>query len=283
MSAPNTGPVLYERAGDLALITLNRPDRRNAQDADMTYALDGCFYRFSRDDEARVAVLRGAGPHFSAGHDVNDEPWDHAHDPVSLWGHPQGRPGAEWLMSYEQDAFLGMCRRWREVPKPVIAMVQGGCIGGALALVWACDLIVASSAAFFADPVVRLGCPGIEFFCHPWALGSRFAREFLFLGDRISAQRAYELGMVNRVVDGDALEEETLAIAARIAQMPAFGLTLTKMAINQAEDAMGMKQGIDAAFSLHQLAHAHNINLTGGEPILVGLEELRAGVRSNAS
>ena len=207
--------VVYERRGELALITLNRPDRRNAQDAEMTYALDACFYRFSRDDEAHVAVLRGAGPHFSAGHDVTDQPWDHEHDPVSLWGHPHGKPGAEWLMAYEQDAFVGMCRRWREVPKPVIAMVQGACIGGALALAWACDLIMASSDAFFADPVVRLGCPGIEFFCHPWALGSRFSREFLFLGERISAQRAYELGMVNRVFDRDALEAETLAIAAR--------------------------------------------------------------------
>ena len=274
--------VVYERRGELALITLNRPDRRNAQDAEMTYALDACFYRFSRDDEAHVAVLRGAGPHFSAGHDVTDQPWDHEHDPVSLWGHPHGKPGAEWLMAYEQDAFVGMCRRWREVPKPVIAMVQGACIGGALALAWACDLIMASSDAFFADPVVRLGCPGIEFFCHPWALGSRFSREFLFLGERISAQRAYELGMVNRVFDRDALEAETLAIVARIAQMPAFGLTLTKMAVNQAEDAMGMKQGIDAAFSLHQLAHAHNINLTGGSPMLGGLADLRSEVRSDA-
>ncbi|WP_416210176.1 enoyl-CoA hydratase [Frankia sp. Cr1] len=275
--------VSYERRGAVALITLNRPDRRNAQGADMTYALDGCFYRFSRDNEARVAVLRGAGPHFSAGHDVHDVPQDHDHDPVSLWGHPHGKPGAEWIMAYEQDAFLGMCRRWREVPKPVIAMVHGACVGGALALAWACDLIIASSDAFFADPVVRLGCPGIEFFCHPWALGSRFAREFLFLGERISAQRAYEVGMVNRVFDAAELEEQTLAIAARIAAMPSFGLTLAKMAVNQAEDAMGMKQGIDAAFSLHQLAHAHNINMTGGSPMLVGLDDLRSTGGDRAS
>ena len=89
--------------------------------------------------------------------------------------------------------------------------------------------------------------------------------------------------MVNRVFDAAELEEQTLAIAARIATMPSFGLTLTKLAINQAEDAMGLKQGIDAAFSLHQLAHAHNINLTGGNPMLVGLDDLRSTGGSRAS
>ena len=98
------------------------------------------------------------------------------------------------------EVYLGMCRRWRELPKPTIAMVQGACIAGGLMLAWVCDLIVASDDAFFADPVVRMGIPGVEYFAHPWVLGPRFAKEMLFTGDRFSAQRAYELGMVSRVV-----------------------------------------------------------------------------------
>ena len=93
-----------------------------------------------------------------------------------------------------------MCRRWREIPKPVIAMVQGACIAGGLMLAFVCDLIVASEDAFFADPVVRMGIPGVEYFAHPWVLGPRAAKEILFTGDRFTAQRAYEWGMVNRVV-----------------------------------------------------------------------------------
>ena len=85
-----------------------------------------------------------------------------------------------------------------QIPKPTIAMVHGACIGGALILAWACDLIIASDDTFFADPVVQMGMPGIEYFAHPWQMGSRFAKEFLFLGERIGASRAHELGMVNR-------------------------------------------------------------------------------------
>src|SRR5690606_6146455 len=100
-------------------------------------------------------------------------------------------------------------RRWREVPKPTIAMVQGACVAGGLMLAWVCDLIVASDDAFFADPVVRMGIPGVEYFAHPYELNPRIAKEFLFLGERMSAERAYQMGMLNRVVSRDQLEEET--------------------------------------------------------------------------
>jgi enoyl-CoA hydratase len=161
-------------------------------------------------------------------------------------------------MAREQEVYLGMCRRWRELPKPMIAMVQGACIAGALMLAWSCDLIIASDDAFFVDPVVRMGIPGVEYFAHPWVMGPRFAKEFLFTGERFSAERALSLGMVNRVVPGDELETAALALAERIAEMPTLGLALTKMAVNQAEDLMGLRAGIDAAFGLHHAAHAHN-------------------------
>lgn len=161
----------------------------------------------------------------------------------------------------------------------MIAMVQGACIAGGLMLAWSCDFIVASDDAFFSDPVVRMGIPGVEFFAHPWVMNPRAAREFLYTGDRVTARRAHELGMVNHVVPRDELEGTTLAIAGRIAEMPGFGLALTKKAINQAEDLQGMRAGMDSAFGLHHAAHAHNAEV-GGDP-LAGMDA--RGMRDSAT
>jgi enoyl-CoA hydratase len=158
----------------------------------------------------------------------------------------------------EQELYLGMCRRWRELPKPTVAMVQGACVAGGLMLAWACDLIIAADDAFFADPVVKMGIPGVEYFAHPYVMSPRLAKEFLFLGEKIGAERALAIGMVNRVVPRAALEAETFDVAARIGQMPRFALALAKKAVNQAEDRMGLRDTMDATFALHHLAHAHN-------------------------
>jgi enoyl-CoA hydratase len=253
--------VLYERRENVALVTMNRPQYRNAQNAKMTYALEDAFNRAVRDDDVKVIVLAGAGSHFSAGHDIGTPGRDiHRSFPrvaTSWWEH-EDKPGAENIFVREQELYLGMCRRWRELPKPTIAMVQGACIAGGLMLAWVCDLIIASEDAFFADPVLKMGIPGVEYFAHPYVMSPRAAKEFLFLGEKVGAQRAYELGMINRVVPREALETRTLEIARRIAEMPRFGLALAKKAINQAEDRMGLRDTMDSTYALHHLAHAHN-------------------------
>ncbi|MFC4949097.1 enoyl-CoA hydratase [Pseudonocardia sp. GCM10023141] len=247
-------------------MTLHRPEFRNAQNSVMTYAIDDAFYRAAADDDVKVVVLNGAGKHFSAGHDLGTPGRDH-HVPydrrAGLWWSHVGHEGAESRFAREQEVYLGMCRRWRELPKPTIASVHGACIAGGLMLAWACDLIIASDDAFFSDPVVKMGIPGVEYFAHPWVMGPRFAKEFLFLGERVDARRAYELGMVNRVVPRDELESQTLDIAGRIGAMPRLGLALAKRAVNQAEDLMGLHSGMDAVFALHHLAHAHNVETSG--------------------
>lgn len=253
--------VRYEVAGSVATVTMNRPEYRNAQNSAMTYALDAAFSRAVDDDEVKVIVLAGEGKHFSAGHDIGtpgrDVDTSFDRKAVMWWDHVD-KPGGDGRYAREMEVYLGMCRRWREIPKPTIAMVQGACIAGGLMLAWVCDLIVASDDAFFSDPVVRMGIPGVEYFAHPWVLGPRAAKEFLFTGDRFGAARAYELGMVNKVVPRDELRKETDAIAERIAAMPRFGLALAKRAVNQAEDQMGLRAGMDSVFGLHHFAHAHN-------------------------
>ncbi|MGW2150660.1 enoyl-CoA hydratase [Nonomuraea bangladeshensis] len=258
--------VRYERTGPIARVTMNRPDYRNAQNSAMTYALDDAFYRAAADDEVKVVVLAGAGDHFSAGHDIGSPGRDvdvSFERRAGLWWDHVGKPGGESRYAREQEVYLGMCRRWRELPKPVLAQVQGACVAGGLMLAWVCDLIIASDDAFFADPVVRMGIPGVEYFAHPWVMGPRFAKEFLFLGERVPAARAQELGMVNRVVPRDRLAAETTDLAERIARMPRLGLALTKKAVNQAEDLMGLRTGMDSVFGLHHFAHAHNAEVGG--------------------
>jgi enoyl-CoA hydratase/carnithine racemase len=253
--------VLYETRDAVAIVTMNRPAVRNAQNAKLTHALDAAFVRAVADDAVKVIVLAGAGDHFSAGHDIGTPERDihqsFARVATTYWEH-EDKAGAENLWVREQELYLGMCRRWRELPKPTIAMVQGACVAGGLMLAWVCDLIVAADDAFFADPVLRMGIPGVEYFAHVHVMGARAAKELLFTGDRVGAERAYALGMVNRVVPRAALLDETLALARRVAEMPRFGLALCKRAVNQAEDRMGLRDTMDAAFALHHLAHAHN-------------------------
>jgi enoyl-CoA hydratase len=267
------GPVRYEERGEVAVVTLSRPRYRNAQNSAMTYALDAALRRAVDAGQVKVIVLAGEGEHFCAGHDIGspgrdaDQSFDRT---AVLWWDHVGRAGADSRYAREMEVYLGMCRRWREMPKPAIAMVQGACIAGGLMLAWVCDLIVAADDAFFADPVVRMGIPGVEYFAHPWVLGPRLAKEMLFTGGRIGAQRAYEAGMVSQVVPRAELEAVTLALAERVAAMPQFGLALAKRAVNQCEDLMGMRPGMDAVFGLHHLAHAHNAEVS--QDSLAGLD-----------
>jgi enoyl-CoA hydratase len=161
-------PVRYEVADGVAWITMNRPQFHNAQNGQMTYALDDAFNRAVQDDAVRAIVLAGEGKHFSAGHDIGTPGRDlhkEFDNRLLIPGHTN-KPAAELLYTREAEQYVGMCKRWREAPKPTVAMVQGACIAGGLMLAWICDLIIASEDAFFQDPVVRMGIPGVEYFAH---------------------------------------------------------------------------------------------------------------------
>ncbi|NGN91806.1 enoyl-CoA hydratase [Nocardioides sp. KC13] len=272
-SPTETSVVTYETHGPVAVVRLNRPEYRNAQNSKVTYALDAAFTRATDDDEIKVIVLGGNGKHFCAGHDIGtpgrdiDESFERK--AVMWWDHV-GKEGVDSRFARESEVYLGMCRRWREIPKPTIAMVQGACIAGGLMLAWSCDFIVASDDAFFSDPVVKMGIPGVEYFAHPWVTNPRAAKEMLFTGGRFSASQAEAWGMVNHVVPRDDLETETLALAGKIAEMPRLGLALAKKAVNQAEDLMGMRAGMDSVFGLHHAAHAHNAEV--GKDSLAGMD-----------
>ena len=255
--------VRYEgpEAG-VARIVLARPETRNAQDKQMLYALNDAFDTAAQDDGVRVVILAADGPHFSSGHDLRDRSTMDGYNPVGCWG-GFDLPGAEGWMALEEEIYLGLCWRWRNFPKPTIAQVQGKAMAGGLMLVWVCDLIVAADNAEFSDPVVAFGVNGHEFFVHAWELGARRAKEMLFTGDAVTADEARQLGMVNQVVPLADLDATTRALAEKIAARPTMGLKLAKQAVNQSLDAQGQWAAIQAAFSLHQLGHSHNMQVHG--------------------
>lgn len=255
--------IRYEEPAEgVARIVLARGDKRNAQNRPLLYELNDAFDRASQDDAIRVIILAADGPDFSAGHDFTDTSTMNEFTPVTCWG-GFSLPGAEGWLASEEEYYLGFCMRWRSIPKPTIAQVQGRAIAGGLMLVWPCDLIVASEDASFSDPTVALGVSGHEFFVHAFELGHRRAKELLFTGGAITAQEALKLGAVNRVVPAEELAETTLEMAEKIALMPTMGVKLAKQAVNQSMDAMGLETAVRAAFSLHQLSHSHNMQVFG--------------------
>jgi enoyl-CoA hydratase len=260
--------VRYETpAPHVARIVMARPQAHNAQGLQMTYELNAAFDRAAQDDDIKVIILAGDGRNFSAGHDLSGDGSKTWRDfpTVGTWAGFDAK-GAEARYGREMEIYLEMCERWRALSKPTIAQVQGKCIAGGLMLAWVCDLIIASDDASFKDPVIDFGICGVEFFNHPWELGIRKAKEFLFTADEISARDAAMHGMVNRVVPREDLAAVTLALAQKIATKPAFALKATKQAVNHVQDVQGRRNAQMHAFSLHHLLHAHN-ELVYGMPM----------------
>jgi enoyl-CoA hydratase len=259
--------ILYEVTDAVAVITLNRPQRANAQTMELLDDLDAAWSRAACDDEVKVIVLRANGKHFSSGHDLK-----------SGMATPE-KITLEWIYQLEARKYLEYSLRWRNVPKPSIAAVQGKCIAGGLLLAWPCDLIVAAENAEFSDPVVFLGIGGVEYHGHTWELGPRKAKEILFTGRAVTAREAEQTGMVNRVVDLDRLQDETMELARHIAQMDAFGLRQAKRAVNQTLDIQGFYAAIQSVFDIHHTGHGNAISRTG-YPIIARADQMKEHLKS---
>lgn len=256
-----TSELLEE--GRIARITLNRPEARNAQNRGLLVELDQAFKAAEEDDGVRVVILAGAGPVFSAGHDLGSKvtqaeiaPGPEQHPTRRING--GSRDGTEKRMLQEWHYYFNNTRRWRDLRKITIAQVNGAVYSAGLMLMWACDLIVAADDAVFADVVgTRLGMCGVEYFAHPWEFGPRKTKELMLTGDSLDVDEAYRLGMVSKVFPRDQLAEKTLEFARRIAQRPTVAALLIKEAVNRTVDNMGFQNALTACFSLHQINHAH--------------------------
>ena len=247
--------LLQEQTGAVLKITTNRPEALNAQSRILLVELDDAFERAVDDDSVRVIVLAGAGKHFSAGHDLGSpqEMDDQKKTPLE--------PGfkGEYRRLYER--FYENTMRWRDLPKPTIAQVQGYCIMGGMMIASACDLIIASDDAQFADRAVKWGGAHVQYFSMPWDLGPRKAKEYLFTGDFLSAADAEKAGLVNRVVPRADLETETMALAQKIAERDPFALKFAKASVNETQDAQGFRQAMEGAFKNYMLTIPHRIEM----------------------
>ena len=258
--------ILYEAKDGVAVITLNRPEAANAQTMALLDDLDAAWTRAASDEEVRVIVLRGNGRHFSAGHDLKDR-----------WPAPK-EITLEWIYNAETRRYLEYTLRWRNIPKPSIAAVQGKCIAGGLMLCWPCDLIVAAENAEFSDPVVYMGIGGVEYHGHTWELGARKAKEILFTGRAVTAAEAERVGMVNRVVPLEELDSAAMELAGQIAKMPAFGLRQAKRAVNQTLDVQGFYAAVQSVFDIHETGHGNALSVTG-YPVLTRLDGMKEHIR----
>ena len=198
----------YEIEGHVATITYNRPDSLNAINAEMRRALNDAFARFRDDEEAWVAIVTGAGKAFCAGADVRDGGGATGEFPGSFWEKPT-------VNSFESG--------W-EIYKPVIAAVNGYCLGYGLTLVTWCDFVIASDRAEFGFPEVRLGVPTIVGAIRlPQRINWQYAMEMLLTGERIDAARAKEIGLAGWVVPHDQLMSEARSLADRLVAAAPLG------------------------------------------------------------
>jgi enoyl-CoA hydratase len=256
--------------GRIARILLDRPTTRNAQNRGLLVELHDALMTAEADDDVRVVILGGIGPIFSSGHDLGSaehkEEWfpgPHQHPTRIINGGT--RLGTEQRMLQEWHYFFDNTRRWRNLRKITIAQVQGTVFAAGLMLAWACDLIAAADDVIFADVVgTRLGMCGVEYFAHPWELGPRRAKELLLTGDSLEVREAHRIGMVSKVFPRAELEDRTLDFARRISALPTMTALLIKESVNQSVDNMGFFNALNACFTLHELNHAHWIDVTKG-------------------
>lgn len=230
--------------GPVARINHARPTQRNAESMALLDELDAAMAAAVADENILVIILGGEGPHFSAGHDLKEAQQNRANFTV------------EQRFAYEEKRYFDYSLRIWDCPKPTIAQVQGACIAGGFMVANMCDLIIASDDAYFADPVCKtLAAAAVEVLIHPYVMGLRAAKDFLFTGRRMGAEEAFRIGMVNRVVPRAELEEDALALANNIAEAAPFALKLTKRSLNRAADMGGFRNALTAHFDTHQLSH----------------------------
>ena len=229
--------VTYTVDGRIGIVTINRPDKLNAISHELKHALVERLRAADADPGTSVVVLRAEGRSFSAGYDISPNPARAARRGNAL----------AWHESLTDDIRLELTP-W-DMGKPVIASVQGHCLGGGCELMMLCDLAIASDDAVFGEPEIRFSNvgPGLVM---PFVIGLRRARELLYLGDPIDAQTALSYGMVNRVVPRAQLQAATLRFARRMALISPEALVATKLATRRGAEAAGFRNAILAGLDV---------------------------------
>ncbi len=227
--------VKSEIRDNIGWITLNRPKKINALSGEVVGAAREAVEAFERDDDVRVIVLTGANGNFSVGYDIAQE--------VEMG---ISRP-EDWHAALTNNVGLSMAV-WG-CKKPVIGAVDGWCLAGACELAMACDMIVATDRAKFGEPEIRFGSGPVTLLM-PFIVGQKKTMELLLTGDTIDAVEAERIGMINKVVAPEDLDETVQKLASKIALTPLVTLRLTKTALNRAYEAMGLRNAVNVNLDL---------------------------------
>ena len=251
---PGSGTALYELDGHIATITYNRPDALNAIDGDMRRGLNAAFARFRDDEDAWVAIVTGAGRAFCAGADLRDGAGSTGEFGGTFWEKPT-------INSFESG--------W-EIFKPVIAAVNGYCLGYGLTLVTWCDFVIASERAQFGFPEVSIGVPTIVGAIRlPQRLNWQYAMELLLTGERIDAARAKEIGLAGWVVPHDELMDEARRMADRLVRAAPLAARATKEVAVRSQH-MTMLEAIRFGETMRRVAGATDDAAEGGRAFAEG-------------
>ena len=228
--------IRLERSGAVATLTLDRPQRLNAINKQMLLELQHALDTVEGDPELRALVVNGAGGNFSSGFDLSEQ--------------MEARPtGVEiWREILERD--FGTITRFWHFSKPTIAAVSGYCLAGGCELALCCDITLASEDAIFGEPELKFGA-GIVVMILPWLVGPKHAKEIILRGmDRIPAQEALRIGLINRIVSVGELDSAALALARDIAVIDPHLVQQTKRAINRTFQIMGLVDALEAALDI---------------------------------
>ena len=250
--------ILYAADGPVGVITLNRPRYRNAQGYRMLDEIDAAFDLARADAAVRVVLVRGAGGVFSTGHDLGTPEGNEYRQGLGA------KPGVETYDQFKKYN-LDLLLKWRNFPKPTIAMVEGYCIYAGWMLAAAMDVVFAAEDAEFL--------PGfVEYMSIPWDIGVRRAKEVVFESRFLSAAEAAAYGLVNRVLPSAELERETFAYARRVAENSPELLRLAKVQMNKAQDAQGFSQAVEDSLG----DYVAMMYMPGSELRMEGVRRLRA-------
>jgi len=256
--------ILFEKTGHIGKIILNRPEARNAFNRELIGKLEEALDQANADEDVHVIVISAAGDRaFSAGFDLKES----ISDPIIEVG--KRRSNTEKELSSWQKVW--------NAKKPVIAEVQGYCIGGGLHLAFMCDMIIASEDAKFGEP--ELGFSYVpDILIEPWKLPMNKARELLYLGEFMTAQELHSYGVVNKVVPLASLEEETMKVAEKIASMPKDAVTILKYQLNKTYEIQGLKNAMDFAAELFNLCRINQAHTEGEFNEIVREQGLKAAI-----
>lgn len=225
---------------EVSRITLNRPDKRNALSHGLRTELFHALRAADADARVRVIIIRGAGSCFSAGYDL-------AQDPAETPPWPLSPADGAWARHVLHGWFEMM-----DLSKPIIAQVHGYCLAGGTELATACDLVyVARDAQIGYPPVRSMSSPDMAW--HVWLMGMRRAMEAMLTGDSMNGDEAVAAGFANRAFTAESLDEEVLAVAQRVAKVPADLQAINKRVVHRAMEAMGMRDGMLATADLNAL------------------------------